>query len=159
MLFLNTNSGQSINSIAPLPINTQPLANTTDLNLTGDGDLALTPSGDLRITGTSDLIIANLFRRLTTPQGGYERYFFNEAGEYVEYDLGWSDPVINQVSAPLNADLVSWAARKLEEITSIDPRITLIGVDRAMNGQQVALKIYYSLQDNVTLSSTIPLPG
>jgi hypothetical protein len=160
MLFLNRNSSQVV-----APQNNQdllkdiPLVNTVDLTLNKDGDLAISSSGDLKVVGTSDLVISNLFRRLTTPQGGYERYFFNASKDLVEYDSGWSNPILNQISAPLTASLAVWAADRLKELSAVDARINLISVSQSVNGQQVELVVKYSLQDGVARSANIPLPA
>jgi hypothetical protein len=160
MLFVNRNAPQiSHTESNPNLLDNIPLVNTTDLVLGQTGDLELTPSGDFRLSNTADSIISNLFRRLTTPAGGYERYFFNDLGELVEYDTGWSNALVNELSAPMTSNLIAWAVQKLQAVGEIDTRIKILSAKQEhITGQQTRIKIVYALGDNIARSTEIPLP-
>lgn len=158
MIFLNTNVSNSPNDNSELT-KQLPSESTTDLVLTSEGDLALTPYGDLKLTRGNNNIVNNLFRRLTTPQGGYERFYFNDSGNYLEYDRGWTDPIINNLSAPATGALANWASERLQELASIDPRIKVMSVTNELTLNTVSLKIFYTINDSAIYEGNVVLPN
>lgn len=135
-----------------------PEQQTVDLALTENGDLALTPTDDLKFTQDQEVIIGNLFRRITTPLGGYERYSFT-GGDYLEIDAGWSDPLIGALSAPLTSTFGNWAADRLNDITAKDPRLTVLSVELVEAAPVPHLQIYYLLnQQPYTTNLNVPAP-
>lgn len=153
MIYFN----QQLRSSRPLLIDTfLPEQQTVDLALTEDGELALTPSDDLKSAQNQEVIIGNLFRRITTPLGGYERYSFTN-GDYLEIDQGWSDPLIGALSAPLTNTFGDWAVERLNDITAKDPRLTVLSVELVEAAPVPHLRIYYLLnQQAYTTNLTVP---
>lgn len=159
MLFLNRNINNTANTVTQ-NYREISITNTSDLYLDNNLDLALSPAGDLVITKSSSLIIDNLFRRLTTAIGGYERFFFNKSKSYVEYDAGWTDPLLSAVSAPITASLGSWAESKLRDVAEIDSRITILNTSHQVQGQKVLLKVTYTINNTADLQKAeLVLPG
>jgi hypothetical protein len=148
---------QQLRSTSPPFVDTfLPEQQTVDLALTENGDLALTATEDLKLSQDREVIISNLFRRITTPLGGYERYSFT-AGDYLEIDPGWSDPLLGALSAPLTNTFGNWAVDRLNDITAKDPRLTVLSVELIEAAPVPHLQIYYLLnQQTYTTNLTVP---
>jgi hypothetical protein len=131
-------------------------SNSSDLTLSSTGELVVDYKGDLAVIQDQEVIISNLFRRITTPLGGYERFAFSNL-EYTELDSGWSDPLLGALSSPLTSDFTQWAVARLNDIASKDSRLIVLSIE-VKETNPPHLQIYYTL-DNKNYQSTLDVLG
>lgn len=135
------------------------VASTTDIQLDANGEILIDRLGQITTTTGGASIIANLIRRITTPLGGYERLAFTKGNNYSLVDLGWSDPLINQLSAPLTPAFTEWSLARLADLTAKDSRLTVLAINLIPNASAVQLSIDYTLNSQSgTTAIALPQP-
>jgi hypothetical protein len=146
----------------PLATNQIPLVanisdlQATDLLLDSNGEIQVTSSGNFKTISNQEVVITNLFRRITTPLGGYERNAFKDY-EYTAIDEGWSDPLLSALSAPLSPAFGAWASQRLNDVTAKDPRLTVLNVTVVSQAPVPHFQISYTL-NQVPYQTSLNLP-
>lgn len=131
-----------------------PLQKDRDLKLNIDGDFAITMNGDIDLNVGVDNVISNLFRRLSTPVGGYERVTRVPEGLTL-LDSGVSNPVMQEVSSNMTTANAQKIARQLQVISELDDRINITNVTfEISNYNKIEYKIGYTLADNSNTYTT-----
>lgn len=134
-----------------------PSLDSVDLALDARGELLVDRLGSLTTVNAGTSIVGNLIRRVSTPAGGYERLAFTNGGLYELVDVGWSDPLIDRLSAPLTPAFTEWALARLADITAKDSRLTILSIG-LVDASPLHISIEYTLNEQPITNLTIPLP-